>query len=89
MCGISLTQEVSKASTATEVGVKQDVTTRSCAVNEGHIGVKIPDIEVHKETHCYTTTESYKEYERERERERERVCVCVVRSTLLQAFDHL
>ena len=73
MCGVPLTQEVSKASTATEVGVKEDVTTGgSCAVNEGHIGVKIPEVEVHKETHCYTTTESYKEYE-----ERECVCVCV------------
>ena len=74
MCGVPLTQEVSKASTATEVGVKEDVTTGgSCAVNKGHIGVKIPEIEVHKETRCYTTTESYKEYERERES----VCVCV------------
>ena len=66
MRGIPLAQEVCIPTTATEVSIKHDETIgRSRAINESHIRVKIPEVEVHKETHCYKTTESCK------------VCVCV------------
>ena len=75
MRGIPLAQEVCIPTTATEVSIKHDETIgRSCAINESHIRVKIPEVEVHKETHCYKTTESCK------------VCVCVCVCVCLKIF---